>query len=116
MDIRSNTRSAEVLINLNGAIGKRAEAKCVSSHPTRTELLAVGANDPFVRIYDRRMIRPQPVRMITCPGGSLPRKARFPWSLLFGTVISHLVHLTWTLLFTSNLHISKTIDRPSPAI
>ena len=30
--------------------------KCLTVCPTRTELIAVGANDPYVRLYDRRMI------------------------------------------------------------
>nr|BAN20982.1 WD and tetratricopeptide repeat protein [Riptortus pedestris] len=34
------------------------EAKCICVNPLRPELLAVGANDPYIRIYDRRMIKP----------------------------------------------------------
>jgi len=37
-------------------MGVGAEAKCLAINPTRPELLAVGANDPYVRLYDRRMI------------------------------------------------------------
>lgn len=47
-----------VLINLITHIGRYAETKCLAVNPTRPELLAVGANDPFVRLYDRRMIIP----------------------------------------------------------
>ncbi|XP_054722038.1 WD and tetratricopeptide repeats protein 1-like [Uloborus diversus] len=47
-----------VLINLVCHLGRNAEAKCVTINPMRPELLAVGANDPFVRLYDRRMIKP----------------------------------------------------------
>ena len=36
--------------------GRGAEVKCVTVCPSRTELVAVGANDPYVRVYDRRMI------------------------------------------------------------
>lgn len=45
-----------VLINLINHLGKSAEAKCLAINPFRPELLAVGANDPYVRLYDRRMI------------------------------------------------------------
>ncbi|XP_013779235.1 WD and tetratricopeptide repeats protein 1-like isoform X1 [Limulus polyphemus] len=47
-----------VLINLLNHAGRNAEAKCLAINPLRPELLAVGANDPFVRLYDRRMISP----------------------------------------------------------
>ena len=45
-----------VLINLNAHLGAHAEAKCLATNPLRPELLAVGANDPYVRLYDRRML------------------------------------------------------------
>ncbi|KAI0228941.1 WD and tetratricopeptide repeats protein 1 [Lamellibrachia satsuma] len=45
-----------VLINLNAHMGVQAEAKCLAINPVHTYQLAVGANDPFVRIYDRRML------------------------------------------------------------
>ncbi|CAL1298755.1 unnamed protein product [Larinioides sclopetarius] len=47
-----------VLINLVYHLGRNAEAKCIAINPLRPELLAVGANDPYVRLYDRRMIKP----------------------------------------------------------
>lgn len=47
-----------VLINLVNHLGRFAEAKCIATNPCRPELLAVGANDAFVRMYDRRMIKP----------------------------------------------------------
>ncbi|XP_065353330.1 WD and tetratricopeptide repeats protein 1 isoform X1 [Cloeon dipterum] len=50
-------KSDSVLINLNNHMGAGAEAKCLAINPTRPEFLAVGANDPFVRLYDRRMIK-----------------------------------------------------------
>lgn len=31
-----------------------AEVKCIATNPRRTELLAIGANDSFARLYDRR--------------------------------------------------------------
>ena len=33
-----------------------AEAKCLAINPLQPELLAVGCNDPFVRLYDHRML------------------------------------------------------------
>jgi len=48
--------SANVLINLTQQAGRGAEVKCVTICPGRSELIAVGANDPFVRVFDRRMI------------------------------------------------------------
>lgn len=53
-----------ILANLCGSVTGITEAKCLSINPCRSELLAVGANEAFVRIYDRRMIKPQPVRYI----------------------------------------------------
>ena len=49
-------RPTNVLINLNEHVGSHAEVKCLSINPLRPELLAVGANDPYVRLYDRRML------------------------------------------------------------
>ncbi|GIY84486.1 WD and tetratricopeptide repeats protein 1 [Caerostris extrusa] len=46
-----------VLVNLVNHLGRKAEAKCIAINPLQPELLAVGANDPYVRLYDRRMIR-----------------------------------------------------------
>ncbi|KAL9916906.1 WD and tetratricopeptide repeats protein 1 isoform X1 [Glossina fuscipes] len=46
------------LINLTTYIDTNAEAKCIALNPVKTELLAVGANDPYARIYDRRMLTP----------------------------------------------------------
>lgn len=37
-------------------MGGSAEAKCLAINPVRPELIAVGANDPYVRLYDRRQI------------------------------------------------------------
>lgn len=44
------------LINLNAHVGSDAEVKCVAINPTRPELIAVGANDPYVRVFDRRFL------------------------------------------------------------
>ncbi|XP_053966712.1 WD and tetratricopeptide repeats protein 1 [Anastrepha ludens] len=46
------------LINLTTYVDTNTEAKCLAVNPRRTELLAVGANDPYARIYDRRMLHP----------------------------------------------------------
>lgn len=45
-------------------IGRFGEAKCLAINPVRPELLAVGANDPYIRLYDRRMIRPVTIEVI----------------------------------------------------
>lgn len=45
------------LINLTAYIDANAEAKCIAVNPVRTEYIAVGANDPYARIYDRRMLK-----------------------------------------------------------
>lgn len=37
-------------------VGKLAEIKCISINQRRPEQLAVGANDPYARLFDRRMI------------------------------------------------------------
>ncbi|UYV69380.1 WDTC1 [Cordylochernes scorpioides] len=51
-----------VLINLSQHLGRGSEAKCLAINPLRTEMLAVGANDPYVRLYDRRMIHTSKIR------------------------------------------------------
>lgn len=45
-----------MLINLTNHLGDYAEAKCLAVNPRRPELIAVGANDCFARVYDVRMI------------------------------------------------------------
>lgn len=45
------------LVSIYNSMGKLIEAKCLDINQLRTEQLAVGANDPYVRLYDRRMIR-----------------------------------------------------------
>ena len=52
----SGTSPNNVLVNLNAHIGPHAEAKCLAINPVRPEQMAVGANDPYVRLYDRRML------------------------------------------------------------
>lgn len=48
--------SSNVLINLTNQAGRSAEVKCLAICPSRPELVAVGANDPYVRVYDRRSV------------------------------------------------------------
>lgn len=59
-----------VLINLLNHLGRYAEAKCLAINPQRPELLAVGANDPYIRLYDRRMIKPTTIEY---PPDNVPR-------------------------------------------
>lgn len=56
---RWQPNEANVLVNLVKHTGQKAEVKCIAVCPLRPELLAIGANDPYVRIYDRRMLRLQ---------------------------------------------------------
>ncbi|XP_051158774.1 WD and tetratricopeptide repeats protein 1 [Leptopilina boulardi] len=46
-----------VLVNLVNHMDCHIEAKCIAVNHRRPELIAVGANDPFIRMYDRRMIK-----------------------------------------------------------
>ncbi|KAH3888973.1 hypothetical protein DPMN_013018 [Dreissena polymorpha] len=48
--------SKNVLVNLESHVGAQIEFKCIAINPTRPELIALGANDPYVRVYDRRML------------------------------------------------------------
>ncbi|XP_039314625.1 WD and tetratricopeptide repeats protein 1 isoform X3 [Solenopsis invicta] len=52
---KSNDHS--VLVNLVYHTGCYAEGKCIAVNPRRPELIAIGANDAYVRMYDRRMIK-----------------------------------------------------------
>ncbi|XP_049781541.1 WD and tetratricopeptide repeats protein 1-like isoform X1 [Schistocerca cancellata] len=74
-----------LLINLANHVGREAEAKCVAINPLREELLAVGANDPFIRVYDRRMIKllNKDVRV---PMGNRAPGAEVPDNLVQGCV------------------------------
>lgn len=66
-DLRQRHRCSSicnnVLINLTNQSGPNAEAKCIAINPVRPEMLAVGANDAFVRLYDRRMISLQTIKV-----------------------------------------------------
>ena len=65
---QSNPRN--VLVNLNAHMGEYAEAKCLAINQLRPELFAVGANDPYVRMYDRRMLTPRSMKF---PGDASSR-------------------------------------------
>jgi len=62
-DMRCDNERASPLVNLNNptGAGKNAEAKCLSVNPVQSHMLAVGANDEYVRLYDRRRIKAQAV-------------------------------------------------------
>lgn len=64
-DIREphSCHSASNVVLLDSTlIGKNIEFKCVAINPRRPELLAVASNDPYARVYDRRMITLRNVR------------------------------------------------------
>ncbi|KAK1128068.1 hypothetical protein QLX08_000657 [Tetragonisca angustula] len=46
-----------VLVNLVNHAGRYAEGKCITVNPKKPELIAIGANDAYIRMYDRRMIK-----------------------------------------------------------
>lgn len=54
---------SKVLINLSA----KSEIKCVAVNPTQSHYLAIGANDCFVRMYDRRMIKVSMVMRLLLP-------------------------------------------------
>lgn len=60
-DIRCDpSKVTTLLVNYAGSRLKSSqylESKCIAINPVRSELLAVGANDPYARVYDRRMMR-----------------------------------------------------------
>uniref|UniRef100_A0A3B3SY39 WD and tetratricopeptide repeats 1 n=1 Tax=Paramormyrops kingsleyae TaxID=1676925 RepID=A0A3B3SY39_9TELE len=55
-DLRESSRRSEVLVDLTEYCGQLVEAKCLAVNPRDNNYLAVGANGPFVRLYDIRMI------------------------------------------------------------
>ncbi|XP_068611719.1 WD and tetratricopeptide repeats protein 1 [Brachionichthys hirsutus] len=55
-DLRESSKRSEVLIDLTEFCGQLVEAKCLAVNPRDNNYLAVGANGPFVRLYDVRMI------------------------------------------------------------
>lgn len=72
-DIReshSTNHNKTTIVNLSDQCFPGAEAKCIAVNPRRSELLAVGANDVYARLYDRRMIKPESTDYVQyfCPG------------------------------------------------
>ncbi|XP_051576149.1 WD and tetratricopeptide repeats protein 1 isoform X2 [Myxocyprinus asiaticus] len=55
-DLRESGKRSEVLIDLTEFCGQLVEAKCLAINPRDNNYMAVGANGPFVRLYDIRMI------------------------------------------------------------
>uniref|UniRef100_A0A673LFM2 WD and tetratricopeptide repeats protein 1-like n=1 Tax=Sinocyclocheilus rhinocerous TaxID=307959 RepID=A0A673LFM2_9TELE len=55
-DLRESSKRSEVLIDLTEYCGQLVEAKCLAINPRDNNYLVVGANGPFVRLYDIRMI------------------------------------------------------------
>ncbi|ETN62216.1 wd and tetratricopeptide repeat protein [Anopheles darlingi] len=49
-------QDANVLIDLKNNIISMPEVKCIAINPLRPEMMAIGANDIYTRVYDRRMI------------------------------------------------------------
>ena len=56
--IGGKTTVENLLINLNSSFNYGVRAKCLAINRRKPEQLAVGCSDPFVRLFDRRMIRP----------------------------------------------------------
>lgn len=57
-----SAESSHVLVNLGYHLGRNVEAKCIAVNQLRPHLIAVGANDSYIRLYDRRMITTTKVR------------------------------------------------------
>lgn len=53
---KCRTDNKVLLVGLQNHIGLNAEAKCIAVNQRRPEQIAVGANDVYARVYDRRMI------------------------------------------------------------
>ncbi|XP_050084716.1 WD and tetratricopeptide repeats protein 1 [Anopheles aquasalis] len=49
-------QDANVLIDLKNNIIGIPEVKCIAINPLRPEMMAIGTNDIYTRVYDRRMI------------------------------------------------------------
>lgn len=52
----SNENCKNTLLDLLIHVGPNCEVKCIEVNPCRSELLAIGCSDPYVRLYDRRML------------------------------------------------------------
>lgn len=40
-----------------------SEVKCIAINPTKPHYVAIGVDDCFIRVYDRRMVRTSPYRV-----------------------------------------------------
>ncbi|MPD03212.1 WD and tetratricopeptide repeats protein 1 [Portunus trituberculatus] len=58
-----SSQASNFLIDLRQHAGSTVECRCITIHPSRPELIAIGVNDPFIRIYDRRMIKANSVQV-----------------------------------------------------
>ncbi|XP_074033231.1 WD and tetratricopeptide repeats protein 1 isoform X2 [Leptinotarsa decemlineata] len=50
--------NTKVLLDLSSNFG---EVKCIAVNPTKPHYIAVGVNDCYIRLYDRRMLKPSTV-------------------------------------------------------
>lgn len=55
-----------VLVNLIYHVGSHVEGKCIAVNSKKPELIAIGANDAYIRMYDRRMIKMSQVIPLIC--------------------------------------------------
>uniref|UniRef100_A0A182J123 WD and tetratricopeptide repeats protein 1 n=1 Tax=Anopheles atroparvus TaxID=41427 RepID=A0A182J123_ANOAO len=51
-----NQQDSNVLIDLRCYLRTSPEVKCITINPQRPEQIAIGANDCYARVYDRRML------------------------------------------------------------
>ncbi len=83
-DIRAPPGDAGVLVHLLAVTGTSTQAKCLAINPVMPEYMAVGGNDPFVRMYDRRNLKPHIIEVsplfskIDIVNGLLPFTLQFP--------------------------------------
>lgn len=70
-DIRAPPEScSRVIIDLTKSCGTKIECKSLAICGPQPHLLAVGANDPFLRLYDRRMLRTNSTTDTSASNGS----------------------------------------------
>ncbi|KAH8865113.1 WD and tetratricopeptide repeats protein 1 [Schistosoma japonicum] len=55
-DQTTANKPCNVLVNLRFQDNAFAEAKCIAINPLKSELVAIGGNEPFVRMFDRRKL------------------------------------------------------------
>ncbi|CAH8618335.1 unnamed protein product [Heterobilharzia americana] len=55
-DQACTNKPCNVLVNLRFQNNDFAEAKCLTVNPLKPELIAIGGNEPFVRMFDRRKL------------------------------------------------------------